>query len=340
MQLTCLALDDPAWISWLGDHSGATPLHHPAWGSVVTGTYGFRAFVAVTRDERGSILAGLPLAEVGGGRRRRWVALPFTDRCPPLLAPSAQSEDFTSALEQARADEGIRQVEVRGELEGALRPAADAVMHTLVLDPDPDVLMRRFHPSQVRRNLRRAERGPVRVRRSTDARDLLEGFYGLHLRTRRRLGVPTQPQRFFRLIAERILEPELGHLLIAELEGRPIAAALFLAWNQTVVYKFGASDAEHWEHRPNHLIFWEAIRTAAETGHRVFDFGRTDLDATGLRAFKGWWGAEERPLFHSYLGESPRGGRRRAARLLRPVIRHAPLWVCRRIGERLYRFAA
>ena len=64
------------------------------------------------------------------------------------------------------------------------------------------------------------------------------------------------------------------------------------------------------------------------------------MEATGLRAFKSWWDATERPLHYSYLGEPPRARTKRAARILQPIIRHAPLWVGRRLGERLYRFAA
>ena len=89
--------------------------------------------------------------------------------------------------------------------------------------------------------------------------------------------------------------------------GVAIASALFLSWNGTTIYKFGASDPEHWPLRPNHLIFWTAIRDSCERGDHRFDFGRTDLENTGLRSFKEGWGAVERPLFTSALGAAPAG---------------------------------
>ena len=70
-------------------------------------------------------------------------------------------------------------------------------------------------------------------------------FFGLHLATRHRLGVPSQPKRFFDLGSGSVLEPRssLGFVLVAEQEGRPVASAVFLQAAGTVVYKYSASDA-------------------------------------------------------------------------------------------------
>ena len=167
-------------------------------------------------------------------------------------------------------------------------------------------------------------------------------FYDLHLRTRRRQGVPIQPRRFFRLIAERTLARGGGWVDVVEGAGRPLAAALFLAGNGTVIYKFGASDEAAWSLRPNHLLFWNAIRAACEDGYQTFDFGRTDAGHDSLAAFKRSWGAREEALTYSVVGGAAAGdrGHGTAARVLGTVIRHAPPFVCRAAGELLYRFVA
>ena len=118
---------------------------------------------------------------------------------------------------------------------------------------------------------------------------------------------------------------------------------MFLAWNGTVIYKFGASDASAWSLRPNHLLFWYAIRTACEQGYRWFDFGRTDAGQEGLRKFKLSWGSAEDSLVYGTLGgqaEPAHATEGRAARMLAPVIRHGPLLLCRAAGETLYRYTA
>ena len=120
-----------------------------------------------------------------------------------------------------------------------------------------------------------------------------------------------------------------------------MAGALFLTSGGCTIYKFGASDVDGWPLRPNHLIFWTAIQEACARGDTRFDFGRTDLDNSGLRAFKHSWGASERPLRYSTLAPGAAAGHAGlAARALEAAIRRGPSWVCRGAGQALYRYAA
>lgn len=190
------------------------------------------------------------------------------------------------------------------------------------------------------RNVRKAERAGVEIKWGTTASDV-ETFYRLHLLTRQRLGVLIQPRRYFYLFAKSIIERGLGFVLTAWAEQVPIAVAMFLAWNGTLMYKYGASDAEYWKCRPNNLLFWEAIHWGCENGYHTFDWGRTDLDDQGLREFKSGWGAMEEPLTYSMVANAlfreSSGGLRNA---VKAVIRRSPQWVCQAIGECLYRIAA
>jgi len=108
--------------------------------------------------------------------------------------------------------------------------------------------------------------------------------------------------------------------------------------NGTVVYKYSASDRSA---LATDLLLWHAISDSGERGLHVFDFGRSELDAEGLRRFKDRWGATERPLGYSVVGErerphAVRAGGGSAGR----VLRRAPLWVTRLSGELFYRYAA
>lgn len=339
-----LELTDPRWKDFITQHPGATPFHHPDWAGLVASCYGFRAFAVATTDQKGAIRTGLPVVQVrrlGGGVT--WVSLPYTDYCPPLASGTHEEEELASALQQASRSAHVRRVEIRGPLAGAPATGQTALRHRLRLDDDPSGVYAGFHRSQVQRSIRRAEREGLTVRAAAGPSDLVDTFYGLHLRTRRRQGVPVQPRRFFRLLWERAVSTGLGSALIVEASGRPVAAAVFLTWNGTVIYKFGASEASAWPMRPNHLLFWHAIRTACEQGHRWFDFGRTDIGHAGLRDFKLSWGALEEPLVYRTLGGKPDpspGNGGRAARMLGPVIRRSPLLVCRAFGETLYRYTA
>jgi CelD/BcsL family acetyltransferase involved in cellulose biosynthesis len=339
-QLSLLALDDPRWAEFVASCAAATPFHHPAWATLVADAYGFRPFVLAIVAADGRPLAGAPFIEVRTlARRRRWISLPFTDRCSPLALDASSEHRLFDLLSRAPERLDVPPTEIRSSVAAsAWAASASAALHVLELDRDVERLRQRFSRSQVIRNIKRAEREGVTVRPATSHEDL-DAFYALHLRTRRRQGVPIQPYRFFELLWTRMIQAGLGSILLASSGGAPLAGALFLSWNQTTIYKFGASDPEGWPRRPNHALFWTAIQAAVARGDRFFDFGRTDLDNSGLRAFKSSWGAEERPLVYSSCA-GKRAGAGLPDRLLATAIRRGPPWLCRRIGESFYRYAA
>jgi CelD/BcsL family acetyltransferase involved in cellulose biosynthesis len=339
-----LDVTDPRWVAFVHEHPDATPFHLPAWTRAVGDCYGLRTFaLALVADDR--VTTGLPVVETRSPlRRRTWVSLPFTDHCPPLIA-ERQAPWLWDAVRSSLVTEGVKRLELRCAVPGAHLEQV-AVRHVLPLSSDPAAVHRGFHRSQVQRNIRRAEREGVTVREATTETDLTEIFYGLHLSTRRRQGVPVQPRRFFSSIWRHLLAPGLGHLLIAEHAGVPVAAAVFIRHNGTVIYKYGASDDAAWSVRPNHAIFWAAIQRACAAGDTTFDWGRTDLDNTGLRAFKAAWGSTEVPLAYSVIaldGAAPAGhdlGRGIPDRCAAAVIRRGPPWVCSAVGTALYRYTA
>lgn len=336
-----LDLDDPRWLAFVTSSPVATAFHHPAWARVLRESYGFPAF-ALAMDVSGEITAGMPVMEVKRPLGvRRWVSLPFTDHCSPLVAEGL-GDHFTGAATQMAERAGIRQLEVHAPLDGpGIHLRAEGVIHTLGLGPDPDQVRRSFHRSQVIRNIDRAERAPITLRRATSASDVTDAYYGLHVRTRRKQGVPVQPRRFFRMLWTHMLDPGLGFVLLVYSGSTPIAGAVFLAWNGTITYKYGASDPDYLHLRPNHLIFWDAIQWACENGFSAFSFGRSDMSNQGLRDFKSGWGAREEDLYYSGIGGDPLGlPMERMVETVARVIRRSPLWVTRALGEVLYPFVA
>ncbi len=330
--------DDPRWLAFLSASSGTTPFHHPAWARTISATYGLRPFaVVLTAGEK--VLAGLPAIETRSLlRTRRWVSLPFTDACEPLAVTPAASDALFGGLDRLANDAG-RRLEVRARIDAVgWQTAALFVVHQLELDADPDALRARLRKTQAGRNIARSEREGVLVRPAESDADI-QTFYDLHLATRRRQGTPVQPRKFFTQIRNSLIDQGLASILLAEVEGRAVAAALFLTWNGVTVYKFGASDPAAWPRRPNHALFWTAIRESCLRGDRRFDLGRTDLDNHGLRAFKAGWLATEQPLFYSTLEPGASSGKEGLPRrAIGFVIRNTPTFVCRRIGESLYRY--
>jgi CelD/BcsL family acetyltransferase involved in cellulose biosynthesis len=336
-----LPLSDPTWSAFVRGCSTATPFHHPSWGALLAECYGYRPHALAVRDAHGEIVGGMPVLDVHrpfGGRR--YVSLPFTDYCPLLAANGAEAA-VTQSLVSAATTLRLHALEVRGALPPGQRvhTSAQAVRHTLELSDNPDTVARGISKHH-RRNIRRAEQSNLRFHFGTRPADM-DTFYRLHLLTRQRLGVPVQPWHFFESLARMLQREQLGFVAVACHDETPVAASVFMTWNGVMIYKYGASDPGFWELRPNNLLFWQAIRWGCEHGFRTLDWGRTDLDNQGLREFKSGWGAREEPLTYSVVADrppTPAAGRIGPA--MATVIRRSPTWVCRAMGEVLYRYAA
>jgi len=337
MQLERTSPFDPRWYEFVAQREDATIFHRPEWSGLLAEAYDYTAF-AVIATEFGRTIAGAPFLAVGRPFRRRWSCLPFTDRCGPLGDDRARSA-FVDGLGVLAARDRISTVELRAGHPGPGNDLVSAgVRHTLALGTDATAVLRRMSSAHAR-NARHAERAGVTVSMGTTVHDV-RSFYELHVRTRRRLGVPVQPVRFFRLLARRIIGAGLGFVGTARLGDRPLASAVFLRSGPTLIYKYGASDERTLSHRPNDLLFREVIAMACREGYQTLDFGRSDTEDAGLRRFKSSFGAEETPLMYTHVGSLRPPDLRRAGRLLAPLIRRSSPAFCRALGEALYRYSA
>jgi CelD/BcsL family acetyltransferase involved in cellulose biosynthesis len=336
---------DARWEDFIARAPQANAFHHPAWLELLRRSYGYPIQALCVVDEAGAVRAGLPMALVGGGlRRARLASLPFSDECVLLTAADGEPEltaKLTEALNALRRRLGLP-LEVRGPLDGA---ASSQIVdsyhqHDIALEPDFDAVVQRFRRrSQLMRGVRRAEREGLTVERRTDTSALAD-FYSLHLATRHRQGVPTQPRSFILRFGD-LFDRGLGFVMVVRDGDQPIAAAVFLAFNGTLTYKYGASDAAALSKRPNNLLFLEAIRWGCEAGMHTLDLGRTDIGHESLREFKLSWGAEERTLSYHELSDrqqrdAPGAG---VAHRVAPLIRRSPPVVGRLVGAALYRYA-
>ncbi len=60
--------------------------------------------------------------------------------------------------------------------------------------------------------------------------------------------------------------------LLAEFEGKPIAAVVLIRLGERTIYMYGASTNQERRRMPNYLLQWEAIRWAKAQGCTIYDF--------------------------------------------------------------------
>ncbi|MGV8083351.1 MAG: lipid II:glycine glycyltransferase FemX [Coriobacteriia bacterium] len=334
-----ISLDDASWRHFVAEHPEANVFHLPVWSSVIAECYGFDAFALVLKDG-GEILAGMPvIATRTPFGARRWSSLPFTDSCPLLRREEVAPDVVAAALREHSSSAPVSELVVRDTLPASpcVYPIQRGYRHYISLPTNPEDL----HPGKSHRgNRNRAARSGVTVSLGFEPADV-RTYYRLHVLTRQRHGVPVQPSRFFDLIAEKLIGEGHGFVASAHFEGQIVASALYLSYNRVLIAKFGASDPRFRETLAGYLADWEVLKWACEEGYRLFDWGRTDLGAEGLRMYKLGWGGSEEPLVYTHISQTaPKAETLHAGSISEAVIRNSPLWVCRALGELLYRWTA
>ncbi|MDE3067230.1 MAG: GNAT family N-acetyltransferase [Verrucomicrobiota bacterium] len=289
-------LQDAEWDARLKVHPNHSFFHSAAWARVLETTYGFR-LVYLTGNQADAVRCVLPLMEVDSWLTgRRGVALPFTDDCPPLCPDTASGRRLMQGALEFGRSRGWKSVEFRGgrELFDSAPASLSFYGHCLNLEEKEDRLFSRLE-SSVRRAIRKAEKSGVTTAVSGDL-DAMKVFYSLQCKTRKKHGLPPQPFAFFRNIWEHVVSKDLGVVVVASHQRRPVAAAVHFQLGERAVYKFGASDNAFQQLRGANLVMWEAIKWHARHGAKTLHFGRTSIGNEGLRRFKLNWGAQEHKI--------------------------------------------
>jgi CelD/BcsL family acetyltransferase involved in cellulose biosynthesis len=141
--------DDPRWARFVQSRADALPFHHPSWMKLMCTVYGFRGHVLALPRPDGAIVAGVPVVAIGHSfGRRRWVSLPLTDYCPPLMSPSADLRELVRELETVREASGVAAIEIRAPLPESQDARVDAVIHNLNLSSDSRAVFRRLRQTR------------------------------------------------------------------------------------------------------------------------------------------------------------------------------------------------
>ncbi len=338
-----------AWDAFVHGAANGTIYHDSAWLDVLARTYGFVPYRLTMEDARGELRGILPLFLVDSKiTGRRLVSLPCTNAAGPLSQPGTDVSPLLVAALDIAQRQGCGYLEIRGQPDERLSDNVGLSQYdyfgTFLLDLDGDVAQTRARfDKRARRGIAKATKSGVTVRFGEDKGAIRE-FYRLNVETRRKHGVPPQPLAFFENLWD-VFRPRGGvEVLLAEYEGQVVASIILLAYKQTVIYAYGASDQGYLKVAPNHALFDAAIAWSVANGHRSFDFGRTSPDNVGLMDFKRQWGASFHtlPYYHwpkaaGFVSESESSFKHKC---FTAVWRRLPVAAARVLGPPLYRHLA
>jgi hypothetical protein len=283
----------PTWDEKIRSFPEHSVFHNSAWAKTLAGAYRYIPiyFSIFHKDD---LTAALPVMEIKSPFTGcRGVSLPFTDSCPPLTRNAADVEYLFQKAVQYGRKAGWKYIELRddGNFFFDAEPYCSYYVHNLNLCGGKEKKYAQLR-SSTRRNIKKAVKEGVEIRISV-SRDALEHFCRLNTITRKKHGLPPQPGSFFQNIYDNLLSRDQGIVVLAVYRQKPIAGAIYLYFQKSAVFKYGASDPGFLYLRPNNLVMWEAVRWLIYKGIEKISFGRTDPDNKGLLQFKRGWGAVE-----------------------------------------------
>jgi CelD/BcsL family acetyltransferase involved in cellulose biosynthesis len=332
-------LSDKRWDDLVARHPRASVFHGRGWLKALNRTYDYQPFVLTSSS--GKLDSGLVLCCVASWiSGTRWVSLPFTDHCDPLVDDPGDLSEFTKWLRAECDRQACKYVELRPrscseELSLFTRDQA-YMLHTLDLRPTLEQIVRRLHKDSIQRRIRRAEKEGLSYETGC-SEQLVEEFYRMLVMTRKRHRLPPQPRTWFRNLIECM--GDKAQIRLARKNDTPVAALLTLRHRSSVVYKYGCSDERFHHLAGMPFLFWRLIEESKASGAEEIDLGRSDLEHKGLITFKDRLGAKSRVMsYYRYpqtkKRESVDTGNSRAMRHLFSVL---PGSVLPAVGRLLYR---
>jgi Uncharacterized protein involved in methicillin resistance len=333
-------LVDPRWGDLVSRHSRASVFHTVAWLEVLHRTYGYRPVVYGFSSGQKKLQSGIVFCGIRSWLTgRRLVSLPFSDHCEPLVDNWSELRPLLlPGIEQLQ--QGLwRYLELRPlspDFSERIGQASQRfILHRLDLRPPVEVLYKNLRVDSIRRKIQRAERENLSLD-SGSSESLLAEFYKLHVITRRRQSVPPHPLKWFRNILQFL--GKSANLRIARSGQTPVSAVLTVEKGTTLVYKYGCSDARFHHLGAMPFVFWNMIRDAKSRGMLELDMGRSEVDNSGLIAFKDKWGASRQELVYArypigrYTGEREKAYMRAA----KFFFDRFPDWALTAAGNLLY----
>jgi lipid II:glycine glycyltransferase (peptidoglycan interpeptide bridge formation enzyme) len=300
------------WQQFLAGHPEVHVLQTAEWGALKAG-FGWEVVRLVSGDAGVQILfRKLPLGftiayipkPLDGGR---WTACPRSvgvDGNARSTVSGPWSEALWSEIDQACRQKHAIFLKIEPDAwddlaPGTWHPALRTSHHniqpprTIVVSltgSEDDVLNRM--KQKCRYNVRLAQKKDVTVR----AWDDLDGFHRLMQLTGGRDGFGVHSLEYYRKAYQLFHPAGMAELLVAEFEGKPLAALMVFAVGQRSWYLYGASGDEERNRMPAYLLQWAAIQWAKARGCSEYDlWGVPDADEAALEAgfesrHDGLWG--------------------------------------------------
>jgi serine/alanine adding enzyme len=292
------AEDQEIWNKFILSHERSTYAHVFEWSKIINRAYGYEFKNFIFYDAEG-IVGILPLIQaLSILNRKSWVSLPFANYGGPLSRNEEDLEYINRYIQEQLVQVIKFPIEIK-QLGNAIdfENKVRVVTSRLFLSSE-DKLWNGFKP-KVRNQIRKSLKYNFRVEKDIGHMDM---FYNkVFVRSMKRLGTPHHSIKYFK----EIINNYPGERnLITIWKDDTIVAGMFYVIHNNVFYDLVANSLREYNHLcPNHLLYWDAMRTAINSKCNRFDFGRSTID-TGVFKFKQQWGPDVYPIYNTLIFKS------------------------------------
>lgn len=339
---------DPRWNAFVDAHPYGALCHKSGWKIVLENSFPQMKGYYIVLEENNYIQAALPLYFVQSFvLGDRYVSIPFATICDPLITQKDQMKNLIDYLFDHFDDLKKLNIEYRAYLSSPeiqdvrFHKEVNYKIHYLSLDRDPEKVKSKFDRTCVIQKISRGLKNNLILKKENKS-GLINEYYRLYTMTRRRLGLPLQPKRFFENLWNVFASTNNLEILFAYNGEIAIGALLLLKHKKVISAEYLGYDHAYLNSNPNHFLLWHAIQDACINGYEMFDFGRTEISNEGLMKFKRHWGTLEKDLPIYYSIEHPKRktffvNSSVSTKIISPFIRYGPECLVKHISNYIYR---
>lgn len=289
------------WNEYVESQPLAEIYHRFEWKSLLEGVFGHQCHYLIARNASGNVKGVLPLSHLNSRLFGNFlISIPCFNYCGVLAEARVTRDALVAFAAELGKEVGAAHIELRHRSHVSLDlPFRDhKVSMQLELPGSSDDLWTQF-PAKLRSQIRRPQKeGAVCDEGGVE---LLDDFYSVFSRNMRDLGTPVYPKQLFRSMLESF--PDSARLFVVRFNAKAVAAGITIGYRSVLEIPSASALREYNRVSVNMLLYWSVLQYAIKNGYRIFDFGRSSIDAGTFR-FKKQWGASPQQLrWHYYLGE-------------------------------------
>ncbi|MCG6910334.1 MAG: GNAT family N-acetyltransferase [Deltaproteobacteria bacterium] len=288
--------DVHTWKKLIAGHPHLT-FHKPLWARVTQDGLGSENCCLIF-EKNGKVMGGM----LGFVKQVLWAKfLYFNLPYGGVIGETPDGAEFDRLLCAFALEEHITRIRIVDS--PLLPPTPEGGFHLIrtqthilgIKGKTSDRILSDFHPG-IRRNIKKAVKSGIVVEAAEKRQDA-NAFYALYLESmQRNEAVPKYGRSFVDAVFEHIIKAGQGTLLLAKMKEKPIAGVLLVDSENMTHYLMGGSRTSCLRYRPNDLLFFEAIKRAANGGSDYFDFLPSGVNDHNLMRFKTKWGAAPYPV--------------------------------------------